>query len=82
MSDGCVNQPYHGNHFTVCVCMCVCAQSLSRLQLFAIPWTIVPQDPLSLEFILKWVAISFSRRSSRPRNQTQIFCTGRWILYY
>ena len=34
--------------------------------------------------ILEWVAISFSRGSSQPRNQTQVsrvFCTGRWILY-
>ena len=31
------------------------------------------------------VAISYSRRSSRPRNQTCvscIFCIGRWILYH
>ena len=26
--------------------------------------------------ILEWVAISFSRGSSRPRNRTQVFCTG------
>ena len=26
--------------------------------------------------ILKWVAISFSSRSSRPRNQTQVSCIG------
>ena len=33
--------------------------------------------------ILEWVAISSSRGSSRPRDQTQvsrISCTGRWIL--
>ena len=27
--------------------------------------------------ILKWVAISFSRASSPPRNQTNISCLGR-----
>ena len=35
--------------------------------------------------ILEWVAISNSRVSSWPRDQTQvssIFCTGRWILYH
>ena len=35
--------------------------------------------------ILQWVAISFSRGSSRPRNQTHISCvscTGRQILYH
>ena len=32
--------------------------------------------------ILEWVAISFSRASSWPRDQTQISFIGRWILYY
>ena len=32
--------------------------------------------------ILEWVAISFSRWSSRPSDQTHIFCTGRQILYH
>ena len=30
--------------------------------------------------ILKWVAISFSRGSSWPRDQTCISCIGRWIF--
>ena len=32
--------------------------------------------------ILEWVAISFSRGSSQPRDQTQVSCIGRQILYY
>ena len=39
-------------------------KSLSRVQLFATPWTIAHQVPPSTEFsrpILEWVAISFSR---------------------
>ena len=32
--------------------------------------------------ILEWVAISFSRGSSRPRDRTHISCTGKWFLYY
>ena len=35
--------------------------------------------------ILEWVAISFSRGSSWPRDWNLIFCiscTGRWILYH
>ena len=35
--------------------------------------------------ILEWVAISYSRVSSRPRDQTHIsciLCIGRWILYH
>ena len=31
--------------------------------------------------ILEWVAISFSRGSSWPRDQTCISCIGKWILY-
>ena len=32
--------------------------------------------------ILVWVAISFSRASSPPRDWTNISCTGRQILYH
>ena len=32
--------------------------------------------------ILEWVAISFSRGSTWPRDRTCISCTGRWILYH
>ena len=31
--------------------------------------------------ILEWVANSFSRGSSWPRDRTCVSCTGRWILY-
>ena len=31
--------------------------------------------------ILEWVAISFSRGSSQPKDQTQVSCTARQILY-
>ena len=34
--------------------------------------------------ILEWVAISYSKGSSQPRDQTYvccISCTGRWVLY-
>ena len=30
--------------------------------------------------VLEWVAITFSRVSSRPRNQTQVACIDRWVL--
>ena len=32
--------------------------------------------------ILEWVAISFLRGSSWPRDWTWVSCTGKWILYY
>ena len=32
--------------------------------------------------ILEWVAISYSRGSSQPRDQTRISCIGRQIFYH
>ena len=32
--------------------------------------------------LLEWVAISSSRGSSQPRDQTYVSCIGRWILYH
>ena len=32
--------------------------------------------------ILEWVAVPFSRGSSQPRDQTQVFHIARWILYH
>ena len=52
------------------------AQSLSREQLFATPWIVARQDPLSVGFsqarILEWVDISSSRGSSQPRGRTRV----------
>ena len=31
---------------------------------------------------MEWVAISFSRGSSLPRDQTWVSCIGRWIFFY
>ena len=36
---------------------------------------------ISQAWILEWVAISFSRGSSQPRDQTHVSCIGRQILY-
>ena len=33
-----------------CVCVCVCAQLLSYVQLFATPWAVAHQAPLSMRF--------------------------------
>ena len=32
--------------------------------------------------ILEWVAVSLSRGTSRPRDQTQASCIGKWVLYH
>ena len=49
-------------------------KSLSRVQLFATPWTVAYEAPVLHGIlqarILEWVAISFSRGSSKPRDQT------------
>ena len=67
--------------------MCVC--TLSHVQLFATPWTIACQAPLSQEFSRKNTGggchFLFSRRSSQPRDRTQVSCVscfGKWILYH
>ena len=59
-----------------CCCFSV-AQSLSRVLLFITPWTVY--SPLGSSVhgilqvrILEWVAIPFPRRSSQPRDQTQV----------
>ena len=56
--------------------VCVCGQSLNHIQLFVTLWTAACQAPLSMEIlqarILGWVAISSSRGSSRPRDQTRV----------
>ena len=63
----------------ICVC---CAQSLSHVRLFVTP----PGSSVHGIFqarILGWVAISYSRGSAWPRNQTHISCIsciGRQIF--
>ena len=67
ISNVLIDQLYSG-------CMYVCM--LSHVQLFAIPWTVAHQAPLSMEFfqvrIAERVAISSSRGSSQPRDQIPI----------
>ena len=53
---------------------------------FATPWTVAPPGSsvrgILQTRILEWVAISFSRGSSRLRDWTWIFCIRRQILYH
>ena len=53
-------------------------KSLSRVRLFATLWTValqaLPSNGILQARILEWVAISFSRGSSQPRDQTQVSC--------
>ena len=78
-----------GSSCRVCVCVCVCVCVRVCVCVCVTPWTAVLQAPLSMGFarlrILEWVATSFSRGSSRSRDQTWISrasCTGRRILHH
>ena len=63
-----------------------CAESLSRVQLFATPWTVAHQPPLFMGFlffqarILEWVAISFFFliQGSNPGFCTAGRCFPNW----
>ena len=62
-----------GSFFLRKSCEPVCV--LSRVPLFATPWTVAHQAPLSMAFSrqeLEWVPVSSSRGSSRPRDQIHI----------
>ena len=73
--------PYHSQHFSphkqVTAYGCVC-WSLSHVWLFVTPWTAAHQASsihgILQARILEWVATSFSRGSSWPRNLT-------WVSY-
>ena len=45
-----------------------------------LPWSSV--RGISQARILEWIAISYFKRSSQPRDQTHVSCIGRWILYH
>ena len=74
----------------VCVCVCVCVYVCAQL----CPTFCDPMDcslpgfsvhGISQARILEWVAISFSRGSSWPRDWTcmsWVLSLGRWILYH
>ena len=71
-----------------CVCVCVCVCALSRVQLFATPWIVARQAPLSMGIlqarILECIAISYSRGIFPTRDGTQvscISCIGRPIAF-
>jgi len=56
---------------------------LSRVRLFATPWSVAYQALRNLSVhgifqarVLEWVAISFSRGSSQPRDRTQVSLTA------
>jgi len=64
-------------------CCCLVAQSFPTL------WDLMDCSPpgsfvsgIFQARILQWVAISFCRGSSLPKDRTHVSCIGRWILYH
>ena len=69
--------------FTVNTCYCLIIQSCLTV---CDPMDCSPSGS-SVHAILQarireWVATSFSKGSSQPRDQTCVSCIGRWILYH
>ena len=68
-------------NYTCCVLTCSVVYGSLRP-----PWTTAHQAPLFMWIlqarILEWIAISFSRGSSWPRNWAHVSWIGRWILYH
>ena len=52
----------------MCVCVCVCVQSISHVRLFAIPWTVARQAPLSMGFSRQeyWSGLPFPSPGDFP----------------
>ena len=57
----------------VCVCVCVC-ELLSCVQLFATPWTVARQAPLSMEFSRQeyWSGLPFPSPGDLPHPGTEL----------
>ena len=69
---------------SVCVCVCVCVQSLSHVKLFANPWTIARQAPLSMGFSGQeyWSGLPFPSPGDFPNpgiKPTSPTLTGRFF---
>ena len=72
------------NFFTcVCVCVCVCVSCSVVSDSLWPPWTIAHQASLSTGILqARILPIPFSRGLAWPRDQTQVSCIARWILYH
>ena len=74
----------------ILLCVCVCVVCLSHFSLTLCDSTDCSPPGSSFRGmyqarILEWVAISFSRGSSQPRDQAHISyvsCIVRWVLYH
>ena len=62
--------------------MCVHAQMHPTLYPIECSLPCASVHGISQARILEWVAMSSSRGSSLSRDQTQVSCIGRWVLYH
>ena len=66
----------------------MCVQSLGRVQLFATPWTVTCQAPLSMELSRQeyWSRLLFPTPGNLPNTgikpESLACCIGRYILYH
>ena len=70
----------------LCVCVCVC-ESVSHVRLFATPWTVARQAPLSMEFSRQeyWSGLLLPSpgESSWPKCRTWVSCVaGRFLTVW
>ena len=72
------NHPLH--NFNCCCLVTKLCPSLLQSHDCSLPGTSFHE--ISQAAILEWVAISFSMRSSWPRDWTRMSYMGRWILYH
>ena len=73
----------------VCVCLCLCVLLGQSCLILGNPMDCGPSGSsvhgILQARILEWIALSYSRGSSQPRDWTCVscgFCIGRWILYH
>ena len=73
------------SHFSGVKSVCDCM--LSHVQLFVTPWTVVHQDPLSMEFSRQecWNGWPFPSSEDHPypvvKTKSPVFLIWRWIPY-
>ena len=78
-----VNWYSHSSKLYTACCCCLVIKSCLTL-CYPTDWSLLGSSVHGIfqARILEWVAISFSRGSSWPRDQTHISCIGRWIHYH
>ena len=80
--------PYHTQTFSKIYFLYICACLVASVMSNSLESDMDSSPPGSSVHgifqarILEWVAISSSKGSSQPRDQTLVYCNGRWILYH